>query len=62
MKIVGKIFLGILCVVLIISSFQVMSETNNNIGSVMGMVLTVGIGCFGLYKLFLAPSKKDKKA
>ena len=62
MKIVGKIFLGFLCIMLIISSFQEISETNYNIGSVMAMVLMVGLGCFGLYKLFFAPLIKDKKA
>ncbi|MEO7306292.1 MAG: hypothetical protein ABIR78_13140 [Ferruginibacter sp.] len=54
-----KIILGIICVMLIISSFQVLAEMGTNSGSIIGFILMVGIGIFGLYKLFLSNPKKD---
>jgi len=54
-----KIILGIICVMLIISSFQVLAEMGTDSGSIIGFILMVGIGIFGLYKLFLSNSKKD---
>ena len=54
-----KIILGIICVMIIISSFQVLAEMGTNSGSLIGFILMVGIGVFGQYKLFLSNSKKD---
>ncbi len=54
-----KIILGIICVMLIISSFQVLGEMGVTSGSIIGFILMVGLGIFGLYKLFLSNSKKE---
>lgn len=44
---------------LIISSFQVLGEMGVTSGSIIGFILMVGLGIFGLYKLFLSNSKKE---
>ncbi|MEN9547694.1 MAG: hypothetical protein RIR12_285 [Bacteroidota bacterium] len=60
MNILVKIILGIFCVMVIISSFQVLGEMGANAGTIIGFILMVGLGCFGIYKLFLAPSEDNK--
>lgn len=60
MNIILKGFLGILCVMVIVSSFTTLGEMGTDAGTIFGFIIMVGLGIFGLYKLFLAPPKTKK--